>query len=270
MEQVLHHLVVFSALMASLAFYIYAQRGNHLWQQAAYIATGFCLVMSSLSLGREIRDHHYLPLEDPSLLMVLFAFFIMLLFLILSYRFRFAVSGVFVMPLVFLGTAARLVLPEVEANLPQELRSPLFGLHIALIVWAFSAFFLSACAAGLYLILEQSLKHKRQGRVFERFPSLSALLQMRRISIAWGLLIFSLGLLVSAFWSYQLYARPLIWQDPRTLASLITWVLYALLYLSIRKSLLMPRQSALATIAALLLVLATLFGASHFFPAGGA
>ncbi|WP_027390680.1 cytochrome C assembly family protein [Chrysiogenes arsenatis] len=269
MEFIIYHLSLALYLVASWYFFRFINDDTERNKNAAYFSATFGVLLNFLVLGIEYREYGYLPLEKPYVTLALFAFSTVALFLTLSWRYRFALSGAFVMPLAFVGMSSRVILPEITATLPPELRSHFFSAHIILIVLAFASFFLAVSTATLYLVIERKLKSKDvQGVFFQRIPNLSSLIRIQRATLYFGLIVFTLGLAVSILWSYQIYGQLLILQDPKTIASLFTWLLYAVLAVLSRLNLITPRQNAYGIICAIILALITMTGIGHFFPSG--
>ena len=103
------------------------------------------------------------------------------------------------------------------------------GVHAGTAFVSYALCTLSAMLALVYLIQDQNLKRKNFGLVFERLPSLEALdhLMSRQIGAAFFMLTISL---ISAVHLVRLRGIGLDWlRDPKTVATLVTWGLYAVL-----------------------------------------
>src|SRR3990172_5297672 len=100
---------------------------------------------------------------------------IVLVFLVMEFRFKIAALGSFMLPLVIiLMIPAATVSGEIEEIKP-ILRSGWLGVHTTLAVLGDAAFAFAFIVSIMYLIQERQLKAKQWGAIFRRLPSLEVM-----------------------------------------------------------------------------------------------
>ncbi len=103
----------------------------------------------------------------------------------------------------------------------------ILSIHIFLMSVSFVVFFLSFLGGVLFLIQESQLKNHRLRPFLAKLPPLETLDQIYYKALAIGFLFLSLGILTGALLS-KIVEGAFFSKDPRQLASLIIWGLYAL------------------------------------------
>lgn len=147
----------------------------------------------------------------------------------LSFRWRYTVknSGTFTAVIVLLlmliaSFASREILP-----LPPEMQSWWLPVHASVSIIAAAFLTLAAIGGVMYLLQERELKQKRFGFFFSRLPSLDTLDKLNQHCISIGFPLMTVGMLAGYIWARQIWGgRPWQW-NPKTVMSVITWLLYA-------------------------------------------
>ena len=131
--------------------------------------------------------------------------------------------------------------------------------HIIAIFLSYAAFLLAAVAGLLYLMQDNNLKHKHLGAIFGRLPDLSFLDRLNYEAIGFGFPILTLAIITGMFWARD--ARGSYWNwGAREVYSVALWFLYAVILHVRLSSKLRGRKVALLSIAALFIMIFTLFG----------
>jgi ABC-type transport system involved in cytochrome c biogenesis permease subunit len=140
--------------------------------------------------------------------------------------------GVFVAALlVALGIIPALD-PQVSPR-PEVLRSPLFTVHVASMLFAYASFALASVLGVTYVLLFKEIKAKHLGFFYARLPSLQALDAMNGRAVTVGWIFLTLGIGVGGVWVTQLTAStdPRIGQmsfaDPKILIAIVCWLIYS-------------------------------------------
>src|SRR6478672_13741075 len=88
---------------------------------------------------------------------------------------------------------------------PEVLRSPLFTIHVASLLFAYASFAL-ACVLGVtYVLLFKEIKAKHLGFFYARLPSLQTLDVMNGRATVVGWVFLTCGLAIGAIWASQLH-----------------------------------------------------------------
>jgi ABC-type transport system involved in cytochrome c biogenesis permease subunit len=124
--------------------------------------------------------------------------------------------------------------PEI-AERPPLLRSPLFTVHVASMLFAYAAFGL-ACVIGItYVLLFKEIKAKHLGFFYARLPSLQVLDLMNQRAVTVGWLFLTMGVVVGGIWatsgaiqsSTDPRAQAMSVFDPKIFVALVSWALYS-------------------------------------------
>lgn len=134
--------------------------------------------------------------------------------------------GTFVLPLVagFYITAAFLGHTHFAAD--DRFDTALFPLHILITFLGYAAFTLAFGAGVMYMLQERGLKSRRPGKMLDRLPSLHELDRLIYRSLMTGFPLLTLGIILGAVWLRRVEGAFVTW-EPKIIASLATWLLYA-------------------------------------------
>ena len=116
--------------------------------------------------------------------------------------------------LAFFPSEVRPLVPALQAN-------RILGLHVSMMMLAYSALSVSFGAAALYLV-----QSGRRGRRFERLPEPERLEEIGYWSVLAGFPLLTLGIALGAYWANSAWGRYWGW-DPKETAALLTWFIYA-------------------------------------------
>jgi cytochrome c-type biogenesis protein CcsB len=156
---------------------------------------------------------------------------IVLVFLIMEFRFKIATLGSFMLPLVIVLMAPALFLSGDIKEINPVLKSGWLGVHTSLAVLGDAAFAFAFIVSIMYLIQERQLKSKHLGAIFHRLPSLDIMDTLGYKALTFGWPLYTLGMLTGSIWANSAWGTYWSW-DPKETWSLITWVMYlALLHL---------------------------------------
>src|SRR5574341_155029 len=156
---------------------------------------------------------------------------IVLVFLIMEFRFKIAALGSFMLPLVIVLMTPAFILSGDIKDLNPLLKSVWLGVHTSFAVLGDAAFAFAFIVAIMYLIQERQLKSKHLGAIFHRLPSLDIMdtIGYKALTLGWPL--FTLGMITGSIWANSAWGTYWSW-DPKETWSLITWIIYlALLHL---------------------------------------
>jgi cytochrome c-type biogenesis protein CcsB len=156
---------------------------------------------------------------------------IMLVFLIMEFRFKIAALGSFMLPLVIVLMIPAFLLSKDITELNPVLKSGWLGIHTSFAVLGDAAFAFAFIVSVMYLIQEHQLKAKKLGAIFHRLPSLDIMDTLGYKALTFGWPLFTLGMITGSIWANSAWGTYWSW-DPKETWSLITWVIYlALLHL---------------------------------------
>ena len=158
----------------------------------------------------------------------LFSWMVVIIYLLLRFRYRLAVLGAFVAPFAMLLLITASFLPKEIIPLAPSLESYWLPIHVGL-AFLGNAFFAMTFLFGImYLIQEHYLKSKKVGGLYFLLPSLDILDELGYRCLTYGFPLLTLAIITGALWAEYVWGSYWSW-EPRQAWSLITWFLYAAL-----------------------------------------
>lgn len=250
-------LAVFSSYLASLFLYFadFESQRDHFYR-AARFAAGFGLALHAIFLlffftTGDAFASPILTEATASFLVILVSFW-----LERAYRARFLMLFSLPVALFLCMIGIVHVKPALAGNEP---RGWWLWLHSGLMLSGFAGLVAAVSSAAMYLLQSAQLKSKHLGRVFLELPSLDTLDKIHFLSLSWGVILFSLGILSGVVWASDLNALGELFHDPKVLMSLAACLFYGVI-LSFRLSALRRGQKiAASTVLLFALLLGTLF-----------
>lgn len=191
-------------------------------------------------------------------------------FLFLASRYKTVAFGIFLLPVCVLFTLVPAYTAGHETIAYPFIRTTWLLLHVALLLAAYAALFLSLLASLLYLIQERRLKQKRGTQARTWLPPLATTDQIAVKSLLFGLPCMTAGLLIGSVVALDTIG-PRFFADPKVLLSLAMWLAYMLMIWIRQHSGLRGRRAVYLSSFAFLFVLAVwaanTFSSVHRFKA---
>src|SRR5712691_9481607 len=142
--------------------------------------------------------------------------------------------GVFILPLLVALAAIPALHPGVEDR-AAVLQSPLFGIHVSSLLFAYASFAIAGVIGITYVLLFKEIKAKHLGFFYARLPSLQVLDRMNQRAIVIGWIFLTVGMIVGVVWAAQARAyaagdprvQAMSLQDPKIFVALVCWAVYS-------------------------------------------
>jgi cytochrome c-type biogenesis protein CcsB len=225
---------------------------------ASLMALGLGLLVHAAAFTIPLIESHRLPVTDVRTALSFFALLVTLAFFFVYLRYRITALGLFMLPLVFVLTLTSALRPEASFT-SDAFRSGWLLVHIASVFLGYTGFFLTFVAAAMYLIQERELKSKRPKAFYYRLPSLEVCEELYRRSLLFGLPFLTVGILTGFVWASRAWKGP--WEvDPKILASLVTWLIYLVLFSTQLSGNWRGRRAAYVAIFAFVAIMMTFVG----------
>jgi HemX protein len=156
----------------------------------------FVWILQTLFFCFRMYEHRYIPVLTMFEALFFFAWLLVTISLVLSRFFSMAFAVFFVNVFAFTVLVLNLLTDPGVPPAEFESTEKLLWLHIALAIFSYAAFAMSAVLSGLYLFLHRRLKGKRWSFVLIRLPSLETLEKYMTLFalVAIPMLILSLSL----------------------------------------------------------------------------
>lgn len=241
-------------------------RWRHIAVPAAMLGAFFHFVALAETL---YAAHRALPVDTHETLSAL-GLLLAGAFLILTAKYRTVSFGIFLLPVAVLLTIIPAFRPGQETIAYPLLHTGWIVLHIALLLAAYAALFLSLIASVLYLIAERRLKQKLTTQKRSWLPPLETTDSIALKALLFGLPCMTAGLLIGSVIALQTIG-PTFFQDPKVLLSVAMWIAYMMMIFIRRHSGLRGRRAVYLSSFVFLVVLAVWsanqFSAVHRFTA---
>ncbi len=203
------------------------------------------------------------PLGSSFESLSVFAWVLVLIYLVLEFRYHNRIFGAFVLPIVLLAGSTAAALPDRVGALRPAWRGAGLWLHVSLAVVGNAAFALTFCLGLMYLIQERQLKSKSPRPIAYRLPSLELLDTLSYRALFVGFPLMTLAIITGSLWAAHAWGSYWAW-DPKQTWSLITWVIYAGLVHARLSAGWRGRKAALLAIIGFSAVLITFVGVNLF------
>jgi len=226
----------------------------------ALVALGLGLLAHAVAIAIETAELHRLPVIDVRSALSFFSFLVTAAFFFVYLRYRVVALGLFMLPLVFVFTLISAVQPE-RTSADPAFRGGWLLVHIASVFLGYTAFLLTFVAAVMYLFQERELKSKKPRSFYYRLPSLELCDELYSRSLMAGLPFLTLGILTGFVRASRTWEGP--WElDPKILASMVTWVIYLVLFSTRLSGLWRGRRSAYVAVFGFAAMMVTFLGVS--------
>jgi len=205
----------------------------------------------------------YVPLSNMYESLIFFSWTIVLIYLILEFKYQQKIIGVFITPFAFLAIALTSIIPGINAKitpLMPALQSNWLTIHVTTCFFGYAAFAVSFGVSILYLIRDREGSPREEGSKW--LPSTQILDEINYKSIVIGFPMLSLGIITGAAWANYAWGSYWSW-DPKETWSLITWFFYAAFLHARFTRDWRGRKAAILSIVGFVAVLFTYFGVNY-------
>jgi HemX protein len=196
------------------------------------------------------------PAATVSQALSVVAFAIAIIYLFLEWLGGERATGLWLVGQVFVFQLLAVVLHEPQPPRRALFEHPLFGIHVFLALVGYAAFAVAASYGFLFLRLYRELKGSHFSVFYGKLPPLEVLERMMSGALIVGFLALTAALMDGIVWAELLAVD---WQhDPMILATVATWVLYGAALLLRKTRRWQGRQTALASLAGLAVIVVSL------------
>ena len=200
------------------------RRREHLFR-VALGAFALGSVFHFVSIIEEGIVNHRCPITNFYETLSMCAFLIVVLYLLVHWRYKVESLSVFIFPLVFvMGLVATLGNP-VSAWSSPVVRNAWLTVHIVLVLLGYAALLFTAVASVVYLFQERELKTRKPRKSYYRLPALGTLDDLISKSMAVGFVLITLAVIAGSTWAFIELKTAWISQ-PKIAISFFTWGVY--------------------------------------------
>ncbi|WP_136808385.1 c-type cytochrome biogenesis protein CcsB [Desulfosediminicola flagellatus] len=193
--------------------------------------TAIALVIQTAGLGLRWYESYELgfghaPLTNMYESVVFFAWTIIILYLIIEWKFKTKIIGAFAVPFAFLAMAYASFSTEINKSISPLVPALQSNWLIAHVVTCFVGYAAFAVAAGLGLMYLLKSSSKNPGPILSTLPELKIIDDITHKTMVFGFIWLTAGIITGAVWADSAWGTYWSW-DPKETWSLITWFVYA-------------------------------------------
>lgn len=230
--------VVTFIYFASFVLYLFRLiTGKEFWGRAASFLVWMGFTAQTIAILLRWKTSYslgigHIPLANLYESMIFFAWAIILIYLIIEWRIKSKIIGVFVVPIAFLAMAYASISPDVNNRIEPlipALQSNWLVSHVVTCFMGYAAFAV-AFGCGLIYLLKSMGKDNAEklSGFFGKLPALAMLDTLIYQSIALGFVFLTIGIMTGSIWAHYAWGSYWSW-DPKETWSLITWLIYAIM-----------------------------------------
>ena len=190
------------------------------------------------------------------------AWTILVIKLLLHFRYRIQGANFFIYPLVLILLVLSALIGESIEPLEPALRSRVFIGHLLLTNLGVAALLIAGGFTILYLIQEKAVREKRQSALSAWLPSLRACDQISYRALAVGFSIYTAGIFTGFIWSYM---TPESNTGPgaKEIGAFVAWLMFAALLQSHLSGNYRTRKNLLIAAVAFASIMVSILGIQH-------
>ncbi len=196
---------------------------------AGFIAHTVALLLRWKAAYAVGYDHP--PLTNFYESLIFFSWTIILLYLIMEWRTRTRILGLFVVPVAFLCLAFASLSPDMNTRIQPlipALQSNWLTSHVLTCFMGYAAFTTAFGTGILFLIGDLGKDRLRTAKILTLIPQAGLLEELIYKSVLLGFILLTLGIFTGSVWAHYAWGSYWSW-DPKETWSLITWLIYAVL-----------------------------------------
>ena len=267
-SQILFNFSMGIYLVCFLCYLVFVTTQHRGIGSLASVVLSIGLILHSAGLALRWTETHqtgygYVPLSNMYESLIFFSWTIVLIYLILEFKYRQKIIGIFVTPFAFLAIALTSIIPGIDAKitpLVPALQSNWLTIHVTTCFFGYASFAVSFGISILYLIRDR--KEGEPAGISKWLPSTPILDEINYKSIVIGFPMLTLGIVTGAAWANYAWGTYWSW-DPKETWSLITWFIYAaFLHARLTRDW-RGRKAAMLSIIGFVAVMFTYFGVNY-------
>ncbi len=137
-------------------------------------------------------------------------------------------TGYFILNIAFFFQLASSVFIKDRWEVPEILRSTLFGMHVTSALLGYAAITLAGAYGLMYLMLYHEMKATRFGAIYKKLPNLETLEHMASIAITLAFALLGIAILFGFIW-LNVALPHVSYSDPKLIGTVGIWIIYGFL-----------------------------------------
>jgi ABC-type transport system involved in cytochrome c biogenesis permease subunit len=218
--------VFYFALVWTYGKAFFADRG---W--AKRVKTPFLIITVALHfiyLLLRVITFQYPPVTTVFEILSMLAFSVASTYFFIEIRSQRKETGYFILNIAFFFQLASSVFIKDRLEVPEILRSNLFGMHVTSALLGYAAITIAGAYSLMYLMLYHEMKATRFGAIYKKLPNLETLERMTSIAIILAFALLGIAILFGFIWLTYVFPHA-YYGDPKLIGTVVVWVIYGFL-----------------------------------------
>jgi ABC-type transport system involved in cytochrome c biogenesis permease subunit len=231
--QILRILSPLLYLIAAVYYYRFFSRQDDSYKLKARLFDAIALTAHTLVLLQLAFITGHVPLADAFQSISAFMWCFALLNKIYIRSEKEYSLGMFQTSILFILQGIAMIFIDVHAPLPEILQNVYFETHVVFNLLGYASFSSAFLAGVMYILLFYEFKGQKLGYFYDRLPSLSYLETLNFRALLVGFVFNTIGIIIGAYTGKAAWGTYWSW-DPKLIAVLIAWLIYAIALLGKR------------------------------------
>ncbi|MFW5730699.1 MAG: cytochrome c biogenesis protein CcsA [Desulfonatronovibrionaceae bacterium] len=254
-------LLYFTGALTFLAGLVYSSPKT---QDRSVFLTSLGFVLHTLDLILKYNMGIGQVLTQSQFYISLLAWSFLLIFFILWWRLKLKFLSITAAPLALLLFSASLAVSPSTMDIPGALKGLWFSLHIGSLFISIALLAMAFGAGITYIYLDRKIKNKSKLTSVSRdLPSLNSFDRVNSFAVIIGFPLYTIGVLSGFIWAAFTWKTIFTW-DPKEIASVINWLLFAWLFHRRLSGAWRGRKAALMAVVLFVLTLFSMAGINFF------
>lgn len=200
---------------------------NNTLKKSSSGATLLGFALHGLDLGLKFTNGHQLLWSQGQFYFSLLAWSLIFIYILIWWKVKLEFLALTAAPLALILFSSSMLVSTSKLPIPSQLSVLWFGLHILTLFLSLGLLTMGFGAGLCYLYLNRQLKSKSKPNKFRKgTPGLTTFDRVNHFAIALGFPLFTIGVLTGFLWARLSWGHIFSW-DPKELASIIIWLIYA-------------------------------------------
>jgi HemX protein len=202
---------------------------DKLWAKQAKSLVLICTItLHVLYLTLRTIAFRHPPVTTVFEIFTVLAFSVTATYSIIELRSRQKETGYFILNIAFFFQLASSLFIKDTPEVPEILRSHLFGAHVTSALLGYAAITIAGAYGLMYLMLYHEMKATRFGVIYKKLPTLETLERMTFTAVTLAFVLLSIAILFGFIWLNHVFPNP-HYNDPKLIGTALIWAMYGFL-----------------------------------------
>lgn len=203
------------------AFFADAERAKR-WKSRLLVAV---VLIHGIYLGVRTIEFRHPPATTIFEILTLLAFSVAVTYLFIEFRTKARETGYFILNIAFFFQLGSSLFIKDLLEVPEILRSNLFGLHVTAAILGYAAITISAVYGFLFLMLYHEIKASKFGVIYKKLPNLETLEKMSYTAVKLAFVLLGVAIVAGFVWLPKAFTD-FSYTDPKLIGTFAVWILY--------------------------------------------